>query len=134
MSLFDNLSLTLREEHSNDYYGHDASKASLGLVVSNGHDGLLLYYVGGYLALEVEEYGFTQLDDLGLDDCPPGIWVWEGTYVWSSGYNHSMGIDEGGDASPVGKFRPPTEDEWLAIHSGKCPWNREEWLLKEAST
>ena len=118
-------------KNPNDYYGHDGSKPSIAVVASDGSgNGCLLFWAGGHLALEVEEYGFTQLSDLGLDDCPAGIWIWEGKYVWSSGYNHGMGIDEGGDASPVGGFRAPSELEWKFIRAGKSPWNREDWLLK----
>ena len=84
----------------------------------NGH-GVVLWGVGTGLRQEIDEYCFHALGDLGLDDAPAGVSVWEGTYVWQSGgFEHP----EDGDMQPVGAFRAPTDDEWTSIRCGNCPW------------
>lgn len=119
MSLLRTLGVQYKKP-SDSYRGYDPKKPSLGVVASDGNgNGLLLWYVGVDLALEVEEYGFRFLTDLGLDDAPAGVSVWEGKYVW-----------DGDDANPKGRFRPPTEAEWVAIREGRMPWDPKEWKLK----
>ncbi len=110
------------------YGGWDFSKKSRGVVACDGNGtGTVLWWVGGHLDLEVQEYGLKQLDELGLDDAPHGISIWEGVYIWHSGVN-SEGIDEGGDTTSQGTFRPPTDEEWAAIREGRLPWLKENWL------
>jgi hypothetical protein len=82
--------------------------------------GCILWYIGGSLANEIEECGLYQLSDLGLDDAPPGISVWEGTFVWQRGpYEHP----NDGDMLPSGKFREPTPEEWFWIIGNRNPWD-----------
>lgn len=82
-------------------------------------NGAVLWFVGESLRNEIEEAGLRQLGDLGLDDAPCGVSVWEGSYVWTPGpYEHP----EDGDVSPAGCFRAPTDAEWAAIREGCNPW------------
>lgn len=81
--------------------------------------GAVLWYVGADLVVEIEEHGLRQLCDLGLDDAPRGITVWEGRYV-CTGRGGSEDCDAG--TQPEGTFRPPTSEEWAAIMQGRTPW------------
>lgn len=105
----------------------DREKKSLAVVASNGSHGAVIWYVGFSISMEVEEAGLDTLCDLGLDDAPVGISIWEGTYVWSPGpFEHP----NDGDMWPSGSFRDPTDDEWQAIRKGECPWNPDDWRVK----
>jgi len=107
-----------------------SDKPSRAVVAHGGMgNGCLLHWVGIHLEVE-SEAGFTSLDDLGLDDAPEGISIWEGKYTWSSGVN-GEGIDEGGDAAPDGEFRALTDAEWAAIRENKAPWDEADWESPE---
>jgi hypothetical protein len=81
--------------------------------------GCVVWYVGPGLTNEIEEVGLHELGDLGLDDAPEGISVWEGVFVWQPGpYEHP----DDGDLVPSGTFRKPTDEEWIAIREGRNPW------------
>lgn len=124
-------SLTLPPKRANDLNGYDGSKPSVALVACDGHGhGCLIWWAGGHLSLEVEEAGLTDLADLGLDDCPVGVWVWEGIYVYWPSVT-CEGIDEGCDAESKGAFRAPTDEEWAAIRENRSPWNPDDWKLPE---
>ncbi len=110
----------------NDYYDYD--KNSLAVICSRNGRGIILHYVGVYIAHEIEEVCLHFLGDLGLDNAPDGISIWEGKYVWQPG---SWEHPSDGDYLPQGKFRQPTEQEWFAIKENRCPWDKKEWLLKE---
>jgi len=112
------------------YAGWDFSKGNLAVVASRNGYGSVLWWVGLDIDLQISEYGAHDLGDLGLDDAPDGIHVWQGNYIWSSGVNYE-GIDEGGDAEPRGVFRPPTTEEWALIQKNECPWNIEDWKVKD---
>lgn len=71
-----------------------------------------------HISMEIEQTS-RRLDDLGLDDAPDGISVWEGCYVWRPG---GYECPQDGTTDPQGEFRTPTEDEWLAIREGRSPW------------
>ncbi len=120
-----------RPKKAQDLYGCDPSKPSRAVLASNGSGaGIVISYVGGHLGLEIKEYDCRTLEDLGLDDCEAGIWIWEGTYHYSGGVN-SEGIDEGGESTAKGAFRAPTDDEWAAIREHRCPWNALDWAYEE---
>lgn len=107
----------------------EAWKRSSKAVVANGygsHCGAILWTAGPHIRMELEETGLSSLEDLGLDDAPHGISIWEGSYHYSTDRSWE-GIDEGGSAEPRGSFRVPTEAEWLSIKLGKCPWSDLEW-------
>ena len=92
---------------------------SKAVIASDGGDGRVLWYVGGSLRASIDEGGVTCLADLGLDDAPHGISVWEGSYIWSpGGYEYP----EDGNLDPSGKFRAPNDAEWEYIKEGKNPW------------
>lgn len=88
-------------------------------------NGVVLWTVGPHVAFEIKEAGLYSLGDLGLDDAPHGISVWEGVYVAppAPALQESAG-DEG--TQPVGKFRAPTAGEWVAIKYGRCPWRDQQ--------
>jgi hypothetical protein len=98
----------------------EATWRSKAVVASDGlGNGCVIWYVGGALESEIEEAGLTDLSDLGLNDAPQGISVWEGVYIWLPG-GHECPDD--GTTDPSGAFRPPTAEEWTLIQSGKNPW------------
>lgn len=100
--------------------GWDMTKASRAVVCNNGKQGILLYYVGAAISGEVEEAGLWHLDELGLDDAPVGITIWEGDYRFD-------GTD---NTYPEGAFRSLTPDEWASVQAGREPWNRADWMAK----
>jgi hypothetical protein len=81
--------------------------------------GCVLYAVGAHLRFEIEEGGLHELGELGIDDAPAGISVWEGTFIWQPG---GWECPQDGDMFPKGVFRPPTAEEWQSIREGRCPW------------
>lgn len=126
-----NMKLESRHEPNDDECGYDFDKPSRAVVANDsGGKGLVLWYVGGHLNLEISEAGMgPHLDELGLDDAPDGISVWEGIYTYKGSSRY--GLDEGAESSPKGSFRPPTDEEWAHIRLGQCPWNVHDWLKKE---
>lgn len=89
------------------------------VVASANGQGCVLSFSGTALSAFIGENGTRDLRDLGLDDAPDGIWVWEGkivtTKMWTDyGWEH--------DCGPEGEFRKPTDPEWEAIRRGECPW------------
>lgn len=90
-------------------------------VVAN-HDrrvGIVLWYTDhSRISMEIDAIS-GRLDDLGLDDAPNGISIWEGDYVWRPG---GYECPQDGYSDPVGKFRSPTDAEWQAIREGRSPW------------
>lgn len=95
----------------------------------NGH-GCVLFYRGDSITIEIEECCLHHLGDLGLDDAPDGISIWEGAYIWhSGGYEYP----QDGSTEPSGKFRSLTEWEWGCVKCGQSPFDppdeitRSEW-------
>lgn len=105
---------------------YDPKRPSRAVIANGRWGGAVLFWVGHELM------GLTALADLGLDDAPEGLSIWEGRYAWGSGWNAAMGIDEGGDADPRGAFRALTDAEWSAVRDGCPPWDEHEWLTPEA--
>lgn len=87
--------------------------------------GIVLWFTTGTdeeesrIAMEINAIGSMRLDDLGLDDAPDGISIWEGDYVWQSGPYEAP---NDGQSMPEGIFRAPTDEEWLAIRQNRSPW------------
>jgi len=105
----------------------DLDKDSLAVIASNGQgNGCILWHVGGHIVNETESVGFN-LADLGLDDAPFGLSIWEGKFI---NYDHSMVDGHEYEAEPSGIFRNPTFEEWAAIIAGVNPWRQEEWRIK----
>lgn len=101
--------------------GFDPSEEQSKAVVARDEKGVgcILWWTGEHLRCEIDA-GFYDLSDLGLDDAPHGISIWEGIYVYYSGsWENEL---EGGGSDPKGTFRSPTDDEWGAIKAGRSPW------------
>ena len=96
-------------------------------IFTNG-TGIVLWAVGGHIRMEMEEY-CVDFGDLGLKNPErDGIWIWKGRSVaYPGSYEHP---DDGG-IELVGSYYLPTNDEWMAIRRGECPWNDEDWKLPE---
>lgn len=84
----------------------------------NGRGCIIWVTLGSLLEDQMRE-GSDDLADLGLDDAPPGISIWEGTFVWRPG---SWEYPQDGELWPKGAFRAPSDDEWAAIREGRSPW------------
>lgn len=113
----------------NPWNGLEWEIPSLAVVACDGNgNGCVLWTVGAHVAFEMWEVGLTQLGDLGLDDAPLGISVWEGKYHWQPG---GWECPQDGEMYPKGTFRPPTDEEWTAIREGRCPWDEAKWRAKE---
>lgn len=115
----------LRDKPREPYDGLDWERDSLAVIACDGNgNGAVLWTVGTHVKFEMEECGLVQLDDLGLDNAPVGISIWTGKYLWSPG---PWECPNDGSTDAVGTFRPPTDEEWRAIHEARCPWDEEEW-------
>lgn len=102
------------------WHGLTFDEPSKGVIACDGDGhGCVLWAFGAHLRFEVEEAGFHALGDLGLDDAPQGVSIWEGMYMWEPG---GWENPQDGETFPQGTFRNPTDDEWLAIRAGRCPW------------
>lgn len=93
-----------------------SQKQGIGLVVCDGQGVGAVVFSAGVLKLECKQVG-SALDDLGLDDAPLGVSVWEGTY-------HVINCGDGEfDAKADGTFRPATDEEWrTSAGFSKHPW------------
>ncbi len=121
---------TQTEKKEPSYGGWDWSKNSLAVIASRGGEGAVLWWVGGHIDFELCESGISALGDLGLDDAPEGICVWDGVYVFhkDTSYYH----DDGGESEAVGDFRAPTDEEGEYIKRNECPWDANEWMEEES--
>lgn len=102
---------------------------SKAVVASKDGDGCVLYTAGPHVKSLQEETGTHRLDDLGLDDAPDGISVWEGK-ITGGGYDSFNGDYH--DTFLKGEFREPTHYEWQMIREGQCPWNEWDWTSDDA--
>jgi len=83
------------------------------IIANNNGQGCVLAYGGGAtLRYEIEQEGLHALDDLGLDDAPEGISVWEGRYITTGGPEVLGYCDDNITTQPYGRFRALTHDEW----------------------
>jgi len=103
---------------------------SRAIVACRNGVGAVLWFVGAHLTYEMQEGPGTDLCDLGLDDAPDGISVWEGTYHYDAPAYYSDG--EPGYPEPKGSFRQPTPEEWAKIQQNECPWNEADWKEPDA--
>lgn len=105
---------------------YDWSKPSRAVVACDGHgNGCVLFTVGAHVNYEMRENGIRSLGDLGLDDAPEGLSIWEGK-------TKTSGVGEDIETWLEGEFRGPTPEEDAAIVSGRCPWNEDAWILRPA--
>lgn len=99
----------------------DFNEQSRAVVASDGDgNGGVIWYFGGGIWHEIREVGLHQLGDLGLDDAPEGISIWEGNFATVQCGNPLDGYDY--ETETRGAFRAPTDDEWKAIRAGESPW------------
>lgn len=90
--------------------------------------GAVMWAVGHHISMEMDDSGLTDPEDLGLEPDEPGIWVWEGIYVYVPGYVDGYEAPGEGYMEPKGTWRLPTDQEWEALRNGECPWDPKEWL------
>lgn len=109
---------------SETYDVYDFSKPSRAVIASLDSREVVLWYVGGHLAIQIDDEGTLDPFDLGLYSCPDGISIWEGAYDYHPGTRFRVG-------DPKGSFRAPTAEEWDAIHKAECPWDDNDWLLPQ---
>lgn len=96
--------------------------ASVVLVAMGPNTGAVLEYQGSGITNEISEAGLYGLEDLGLDDAPLGLSVWEGDYVYEPGYVDGYEAPGEGQMSPTGKFRALTDTEWEKLRKGDSLW------------
>lgn len=109
---------------------YDFDKDSLAVVVLGEFDKMcVLWTAGPHVRMEIEEAGVFADEVLPAPD-EEGVWVWEGRGIW---YPGSYECPDDGSIELEGKYRKPTDEEWQAIREGCCPWNDEEWKLKEGA-
>lgn len=88
--------------------------------------GIVLWTAGPHVNQHIEELGVTDLGELGLDDAPDGITVWEGMLELAPYGHYPPDVVK---HELRGAFRQPTDTEWAAIRNGECPWNDNDWLV-----
>jgi hypothetical protein len=100
----------------------DFDRINRAVVLCDGEgNGVVTWYVGGNLEVEIEGVG-RQIADLGLDDAPEGVSIWEGRWCYQRTPESYVGAEEW-DAWPEGSFRDPTDEEWESIRAKECPWD-----------
>lgn len=109
----------------------DWSKASLAVVASDGSGhGCVLWTAGPHISSLLRDAGVSDLADLGLDDAPEGISVWEGVV---RGHKHETMDGTEYETTTEGTFRDPTEEEWASIKKAECPWDVMTWVKKDST-
>lgn len=112
--------ITVRVADHPDPPVHDYDRLNRAVIVCYDGDGMVLDFVGGHLENETD--GTSRiLSDLGLDNAPDGISIWEGYYVYSGDPY------DGYDSEPSGDFRDPTGEEWEVIKQGGLPWDNAKY-------
>lgn len=85
------------------------------LVANHQGTGIVIYVSDSTFSEALDSVSW-KLDDVGLDDAPDGISVWEGVMqtIWVT--------KEESDFVLKGTFRQPTIEEWNHLASGNNPW------------
>lgn len=90
----------------------------IAVVAANRGDGCVLWHAGGGLDYMLAEVS-ARLSEIGLDDAPDGVSIWEGHLLsWES--HTPSGTEYDGELQ--GTFREPTPEEWVGIMRGDGPW------------
>jgi hypothetical protein len=89
-----------------------ATTDSIALIASVNGRGVILAYDGPGIEDYIEAIGSRYLGDLGLDDAPDGLSIWEGHLSTCGEY----------DAEPCGSFRALTDAEWARLRETGTPW------------
>jgi hypothetical protein len=124
--IFDKIAAGLNPNPPETYGPWDWGKKSLAVVTCRNGEGSVLWWVGGHIDFELSEAGMVSLGDLGLDNAPDGLSIWEGVYDYHR--DQSYFHDDGGWTEANGDFRRPTEEEWEWIKSNQCPWDAIDWM------
>lgn len=95
----------------------NSATESIALVANRNGAGVVLEFSGSGIEEEVNAVG-SRLDDLGLDDAPDGISIWEGHLSVSKPDYFSGEVD----TELVGVFRELTEEEWVRLRLTGTPW------------
>jgi hypothetical protein len=104
---------------------YNFDKPSKAVIALDSNDvGIVLWTVGGHVALEMTESGLSSAEELGLFPPAPGLWVWEGISVWHPGHYE---CPEDGEMELTGSFRLLTPEEGEKVLRNECPWNDDEW-------
>jgi hypothetical protein len=108
--------------------------ASKALIVNTGKDVIVLSAIGMAIWQEIHvkkvaSYAIGYGDNeslskvamaIGLDNCPPGIWVWEGSYPYREDGDDSPSI-------PAGNFKEPIPQDWWNIISSLTYFLSRQW-------
>jgi len=106
---------------------YDFAKPSLAVVAYGiRREICVISSVGAHVNMELDECG-SRAEDFLTEPEKSGIWIWEGIGTWHPGtYDPTDG-----ETVLEGTYRKPTIEEWVSIMEFECPWNDEEWKLKE---
>lgn len=121
----------LQLEKEDSEIDYDWSKPSKAVVACSGDVGCVLWTAGPHVDSYISESGSGHLEDIGLDNAPDGISIWEGKII--TVHHHTPDMNEW-DSWLDGTFRPPTDSEWDAIRRGECPWDDAEWRKPHTSS
>jgi hypothetical protein len=99
-----------------------AHELSHALIANGSRSGAVLQYTGPGITCEIEEASLSDLEDLGLDDAPPGLSIWTGKYIFVPGYVDGHVAPGEGWCEPRGSFRPLTDAEWASLRKGELFW------------
>jgi hypothetical protein len=103
---------------------YDWTKPSKAVVVQGTGGGCVLFTAGPHVASMINEAGVSDLDNLGLDDAPDGVSIWEGGI---KSVHHNTPDANEHEWWLEGAFREPTDEEWESIRKNDCPWDDNEW-------
>ena len=131
-SLTETIPVEIKVGGKEDLDPRNWDKPSKAVVASDGMgNGCVLFHCGAHIDEEINSIG-RALSSLGLDDCPDGVWVWEGVYRGITHPSTPNGPEEY-DTECVGGFKEPDDMEWMKIRNNICPWDKDEWLKSYVS-
>lgn len=106
-----------------------AKHDSIALIASRNGQGCVLVYDGAGIQADIEKgVGSTDIEQLGLDDAPDGLSIWEGKLmVWREREGEY-------DSDLKGTFRSLTEEEWENFRSTGKPWTYAPQEIEPFST
>lgn len=102
--------------------GDRGVELSHALIANGSRSGTVLQYTGPGITREIEDASLSNLEDLGLEDAPPGLSIWTGKYIFFPDYVDGVEDTSGGHCEPRGSFRPLTDTEWALLRKGELLW------------
>jgi hypothetical protein len=101
--------------------------SSIALVANGPKGGAVIEYRGDDISIEMEEPGCDRtLEDLGFDDAPQGLSIWEGKFLWVAVYTEGYVDPSQGYTMPKGSFRALTTEEWETLRTQGRIWDKPE--------